>query len=31
MHEGRVLAAGAPRDILRDERVATILGRTATE
>jgi len=27
MHEGRVLAAGAPTEILRDERVATILGR----
>jgi branched-chain amino acid transport system ATP-binding protein len=29
MHEGRVLAAGAPGEIVRDERVATMLGRTA--
>jgi branched-chain amino acid transport system ATP-binding protein len=28
MHEGRVLAAGAPNEIVRDERVATMLGRT---
>lgn len=29
MHEGRVLAAGAPAEVVRDERWATILGRTA--
>lgn len=28
MHEGRVLAAGAPDEIVRDERVAMMLGRT---
>jgi len=28
MHEGRVLAAGAPGEIVRDERVAAMLGRT---
>lgn len=27
MHEGRVLAEGAPDQIVRDERVATMLGR----
>jgi branched-chain amino acid transport system ATP-binding protein len=27
MHEGRVLAAGAPDEIVRDERVATLLGK----
>jgi branched-chain amino acid transport system ATP-binding protein len=29
MHEGRVLAAGAPEEVVRDERVAAMLGRTA--
>lgn len=27
MHEGRVLAAGTPDEIVRDERVATMLGK----
>jgi branched-chain amino acid transport system ATP-binding protein len=31
MHEGRVLAAGTPAEIVRDERVATMLGRTVTQ
>ena len=29
MHEGRVLAAGAPDEVVRDERVAAMLGRSA--
>lgn len=29
MHEGRVLAAGAPAEVVRDERWATLLGRAA--
>ena len=31
MHEGRILAAGTPQEIIRDERVAAMLGRRETE
>ncbi len=31
MHEGRVLAEGAPDEIIRDARVATMLGRREAE